>query len=409
MKNFTYKSAEEVMSMTPQEQDLYMEEKRTHEEELQKTMVNEAVKPINTSIKRIEENINSIEEQLKKVYNINVEDEIKSAILEKMDIIKEIYTKGSGMVEVEIGKSAGSITTTSGTIPTLPATVGVDMVGGLPHVNLRSISVEAFTTTLSTDSSTYAYVEVKPKEGDFEVVTEGGVKPQTDLTWETQYAQPKKIAAYVRVTEEAIQDVKGLESTIRDLLKKKHDLKKAKLILKGDGAGINPKGAFSYGKTFTAGTMAASIENPNLLDVINACITRIATTHNYEDETAFRPNLVLLNPTDFYIHFASAKDKNGNYLFPNASLFGNVVIGGVTIVNEEAVPVGKIFVGDMSQYNITNYMPYVVKIGWVNDDFIKNQFVILAESRFHAFVRKAGELAFIYDDIATIKTAITKP
>ena len=63
----------------------------------------------------------------------------------------------------------------------------------------------------------------------------------------------------------------------------------------------------------------------------------------------------------------------------------------------------------MSKYNTTNYMPYTVKIGWVNDDFIKNQFVILAESRFHAFVKKLDEQAFIYDDIATIKTAITKP
>ena len=44
-----------------------------------------------------------------------------------------------------------------------------------------------------------------------------------------------------------------------------------------------------------------------------------------------------------------------------------------------------------------------------NDDFIKNQFVILGESRFHAFVKKLDEQAFIYDDIATIKTAITKP
>jgi hypothetical protein len=40
--------------------------------------------------------------------------------------------------------------------------------------------------------------------------------------------------------------------------------------------------------------------------------------------------------------------------------------------------------------------------------FIKNQFVILGESRFHAFVKKLDEQAFIYDTIATIKSAITK-
>jgi hypothetical protein len=81
----------------------------------------------------------------------------------------------------------------------------------------------------------------------------------------------------------------------------------------------------------------------------------------------------------------------------------------MTIVPDEFVPVGKILVADMSKYNTTDYMGYTVKIGYVNDDFIKNQFVILGESRFHAFVKKLDEQAFVYDTIATVKTAITKP
>lgn len=72
------------------------------------------------------------------------------------------------------------------------------------------------------------------------------------------------------------------------------------------------------------------------------------------------------------------------------------------------IPVGKVFVADMKKYNITDYTSYTVQIGWVNDDFIKNQFVILGESRFHAFIKKHDLRAFIYDDIATVKTAITK-
>ena len=144
------------------------------------------------------------------------------------------------------------------------------------------------------------------------------------------------------------------------------------------------------------------------MDVVNACITDIYTTHNYQDEMPYMANLVLVNPSDFYIQLVSAKDLNGLPLYPQAGLFNQVVIGGVTIVPEESIPAGKIFVCDMTKYNTTNYMPYTVKIGWVNDDFIKNQFVILGESRFHAFVKKLDEQAFIYDDIATIKTAITK-
>ena len=45
----------------------------------------------------------------------------------------------------------------------------------------------------------------------------------------------------------------------------------------------------------------------------------------------------------------------------------------------------------------------------LNDDFIKNRFVILGESRFHAFVKELDKQAFIYDDIDAIKQAITAP
>ena len=145
------------------------------------------------------------------------------------------------------------------------------------------------------------------------------------------------------------------------------------------------------------------------MDIINAGIIKIATTHNYVDEEPYLANLVLLNPIDFFINYTSAKDGEGRPLYPMASVMNQVVIGGVTIKPEESIPAGKIFIGDMSKYNITDYLGYTVKIGWVNDDFIRNQFVILGESRFHAFVKHLDEKAFIYDNIATIKTAITKP
>ena len=409
MKEFSYKAAEELEQMTAKERDKYAEDKREHEESLQKMMIDDAITPISKEMKGVSENLATLQEQIKKMYGESGVNALKQAITEKAEEIKELYQKGSGVIEIDITKAVGSVATTSGTGANLPSAAAVQLAGGLPNVNLRNIPVESFFTKLKTGASIYPYVEVKPKEGDFTAVGEGDAKPQIDLTWETNYAQPKKIAAWVRVTEESIKDVLGLESTIDDFLRKKHDLKKGKLLLNGDGSGANPKGVLSYGKALVAGKMAASIELPNLLDVINACITKIATTHNYEDEASFMPNLVLLNPVDFYIHFTSAKDKQGNYLFPTASLFGNVTVGGVTIITEESIPTGKIFVGDASQYNVTDYMPYIVKIGWVNDDFIKNQFVILAESRFHAFVRKAGEVAFIYDNIDTIKTAITKP
>lgn len=350
-----------------------------------------------------------IAKQSKKVVTekVTLEDTIAKAVVEKQSEILAARKAGAGLVEIDVTKAVGNMTTASGTIPvTAPVITGTQQAG-IGNIDLRTLAVEQYMTNIPTDQPAFAYTETVPKDGDYTFVNEGAVKPQIDFKWETRFAEPKKIAAWIKLTEEAVKDVRQLESVARDFLRKKHDLKKAKALLFATGTGDDPKGATKYGRVFSAGAMANTLTKPNFMDVVNACIVDIATTHNYEDEMPYLANLVMINSVDFFLNVVSAKTVDGVPLYPTASLFNQVTIGGVTIIPDESIPAGKIFVADLSKYNITNYVPYVVKVGWVNDDFIKNQFVILAESRFHQFVKKLDEQAFIYDDIATIKTAIT--
>lgn len=336
-----------------------------------------------------------------------VKGQVDKFIAENIDKIKTIKSEGKGVIELEI-KAVADITTANGVNTSPPSITGVQQAP-LSNVNLRTFDVVPFTTNLPTSLAAYPYTEATPKDGDYSFVAEGGTKPQIDFQWETNYAKPVKAAAWIRLTEEAVQDVVNLQSVANDYLRRKHDLKKTRGILFGDGVTPNPKGATTYGRVFSAGALATSVVNPNIMDVINAAITDIYTTHNFTDEEPYMANLVMMNPVDFFINFVSAKDAQDRPLYPTATLFNQVTIGGVSIIPDEMIPAGKIFVSDMSKYNTTNYLSYKVKIGWVNDDMIKNQFVILGESRFHAFVKKLDEQAFIYDDIATIKTAITAP
>lgn len=332
-------------------------------------------------------------------------EQIHEFIVKNHDTIKNHLKSGSGFIEFEV-KAVANITTATGVNTSPPAITGTQQAP-LGNVNLRDMNIVGLTNNVNTSLAAYPYTEAEPKDGDYTFVAEGAAKPQIDFKWETRYATPYKIAAWMRLTEEAVQDVAGLESVANDYLRKKHDLKKNKAILFGLGTGGENKGATVYGRVFSAGPMALAVVNPNFMDVVNAAITDIATTHNYEDEVPYMPSLVMVNPVDFFLQLVSAKNADGLPLYPTASLFNQVVIGNMTIRPEESIPAGKIFVADMSKYNTTNYMPYTVKIGWINDDFIKNQFVILGESRFHAFVRRLDAQAFLYDDIATIKTAIT--
>jgi len=331
--------------------------------------------------------------------------QLEKFLTDNKDKIKDLFSAGQGFVEFT-AKAVGIVTTANGINTNPPNIIGTQQAP-IQNVNLREIPVVGLTTNLNTDLAAYPYTEAVPGEGDAELVAEGGTKPQIDLDWETNYAKPFKVAAYIKLTEEAVKDVRGLQDVAENYLKKKHDLKKARLILYGTGANGQPTGATVYGRAFVAGSMALQVRFTNFMDVVNAAVTDVATTHNYTDEMPYMANLVLVNPIDFFLNLVSAKDERGLPLYPQASLFNRVVIGGITILPEESIPAGKIFVGDMQAYNTTNYLPYTVKIGWVNDDFIKNQFVILGESRFHAFVKKLDQRAFIYDNIATIKTAIS--
>ena len=407
---FTYKSTAELEAMSAQELDAYKKLEKAHEkaeaDKAVKEAVEKATEPLINELKEVKEEIMSVKEQATDKVLESYAEQLTKAIKENHEKIKEISKAGSGVVEITL-KAVADITTANGVNTAPPAITGTQQAP-LQNVNLREMGILPLTNNLNTSLAAYPYTEAKPKDGDYAFLAEGAIKPQIDFSWETNYAKPVKVAAWERLTEESVQDVAGLESVARDFLFKKHNLKKSKGILSGDGIAPNPKGATTYGRVFSAGPLALAVVSPNFMDVVNACITDIYTTHNYQDEMPYMANLVLVNPSDFYIQLVSAKDLNGLPLYPQAGLFNQVVIGGVTIVPEESIPAGKIFVCDMTKYNTTNYMPYTVKIGWVNDDFIKNQFVILGESRFHAFVKKLDEQAFIYDDIATIKTAITK-
>ncbi len=418
---FVEKTQADIDKMTPEQVDAYKAEKAVHDAEMRKQEISTAIEEaqkLNAKTEDVEElqkQLTDIGKELVELKKLTEKPKGKESFKEVVydfvaknaEAIQKAFKSG-GLVEMDATKAVAIVEVASASLPVAaPALQGVQ-VAPPSRANLRTAVIGSMVTTIPTTQASYAYTETLPKEGGFDFVAEKGTKPQIDMKFETRYAAPVKVAAWMKLTEEAITDIPNLQAIAYDFLRQQHDLKKQKGILNGDGVSPNPKGATTYGRAFSAGALALSVSNPNFMDVVNACITDIYTTHNFTDEMPFMANVVLVNPNDFFINLVSAKTLNGDPLYPTASLFNMVQIGGVTIMPHEDITAGKIFVADLSKYNTTNYVGYTVKIGWVNDDFIKNQFVILGESRFHAFVKKLDEQAFIYDDIATIKTAITK-
>lgn len=374
------------------------------QEAREKGATKEEVQKLTDALKRQGDLYEDFQERLKAEKIETILDQYKDFLVENIDKINEVRKAGKGVITFT-PKAVGPLSTSTGGDAETP---DVNHNTNLGSWSLRNDNpLLSMCTVMSTRSANYSYTDLLPKEGGYGFVAEGGSKPQIDFTWTNRYAKPKKAAAHMVLSSEAEQDIEGLLTAAREYLQAKHDLFKVNGIYFGSGTGSEPEGATTLARLFVAGDMAAKIDSPKILDVINCCVTDIYTTENYEDEMEKMANVALMNPVDFLTEFVSAKDERGLLLYPQASLFNVVKIGGVTIKPWKKIPTGKIFVADMKKYNVINYIPFKITVGWINDQFITNQFTLVGESRFYAFTRQLDRNAFIYDDIETIKTAVT--
>lgn len=379
------------------------------QEQLQKLQESGATKKqLKKAIAKIKKHGQALTEFIdgqQKNYQNSVIKQFNDFLIDKQDELKSIAKSKNGTIEF-IPKAPEDITTGNGTDAETPQPNHNTQLGDF---NLRNDNdLMSLMTVGQTSKAQASYTEMIPKDGNYVFVNEGNEKPQVDFTWQNRYPSPKKIAAYEILTEEAVTDVVRLMSIAKDYLKQKHDLFKVNACFFADGLNDNPTGATTYGRSFVAGDLALSVDKVQFMDIINACVTDIYTTQNFVDEAHYMPNTVMISPQDFFIHLTSAKDDNGLPLYPSAGLFSTVTIGGITIRPWVKIPSGKIFVADMKKYNVINYVPFSIRIGWINDQFITNKFTILGESRFFQYVKNLDQNAFIYDDIATIETAIQK-
>lgn len=324
-------------------------------------------------------------EDLKK----DIEDAIKSN--RSIDVIKAVGTVTTGQVSTDSGGDA------------LLDMLNADEINSL---RLRNQFIEDFCTVTRTGLPVYTYVDFVPKEGSVTFVAEGDTKSQIDLKAEVRTITPSKVAAWTKLTEEAATDVPRMESEARVNLLKRYLLKRQNGILFGDGTGANPTGITVVAPAFNSATWGGDTKaSPNLYDVMVAIKNQIELAANHSDDIDYYPNVCFINPADYNNLLIKQDEKV--YTFSNVNGQKLMNIDGIAIVPKKEIPVGKILMGDFTKLEVINYIDYNVKIGWVNDDFVKNQFVILGEGRFYVLVRELDKLAFVYDDISNVETALT--
>jgi len=327
------------------------------------------------------------------------EAELKDYVETNKEQLKGLQDNAKGSVNFTM-KAAGTMQISTNYTGTIGLT---NWDSEFARIQRRQPFMRELVRIITTDNMYIAWAEQKNADpGVAGTVAEGATKPQTDFDIVEATAKVEKIAVWIKVSKEALADIKFLQGEINTELRELVALKLDEQILSGDGVSPNLKGILTVAPNFAAvSTLALLVATPNRFDVLMAAVAQISAAN-------FTADAVVINPADYYA-MQLTKDANGMYLMPPFSSADGMTVAGLRVVANNGVTVGTFLVGDFKKATLAIREDVNIQIGYVNDDFIKNLVTILAEMRAVLFVKSNWVNAFVKGSFATAITAITKP
>lgn len=255
----------------------------------------------------------------------------------------------------------------------------------------RAQHVRDFIAQATTDSDRVYYVRESAFEDNTATRGEASTKPQSDFELTQEEAPVRKIATYVRMSTEMLNDTPGLVSYLTTRLPKKLRLEEDDQILYGNGTAPNLEGITAVASAYVDTLADADV---NRFDVLVKAISQARA-----DE--YVANAIMLNPADWYSMLLT-KDGEGAYVFPESARFGGVAprIAGVPIIANTAIASGDFLVGDFaSGVQLFDRLQANVRFFEQDqDNAIKNMITVVAEERLALAIYRPT--AFIYGGFA---------
>jgi HK97 family phage major capsid protein len=406
---FKFKTAAEISALSVEEAEKYHNDMATH---LEKS-IDDLVKISETTAKKeeistlkseISELTKALKEQGEKLAKQNQTEVtvkstfqmIKDGLVANLDSLKELKAGQRIQVGFEI-KEAGTMTFASSVSGELPQ---FQRLPGMNPIAVRNPFIGQLISSGVATSNTISWVYEVVGVGDADMTAEGVKKNQIDANFAVATESVKKITAFVKVSEEMLEDVDFMASYINNKLLQRINLKVDQQLLAGTGTS-QLNGILTRATAYAAGSFSGSVVEPNLKDVIETAINQIiVANHN--------PNYILLHPTDI-TKLGLTKDNFRNYIFPEFNLPSGKTIAGIPIVANTGMTEDKFLVMDGTKA-IAYYKNGVrIEAGWENDDFTKNLRTILAEVRLCLIIENNDRTAFVYGDVTDAIASLTAP
>lgn len=301
------------------------------------------------------------------------------------DNYKALIDRKQPAAEIEITKGEmASMMETKVTSAGIVAPVYDPVIQDAPRQELKIRDLIPVTPV--TAGNSFTYFKEKLHTLGAGMVAEGAAKPQSNVMFDSVTDMIKKIAVWMPVTDEALDDVPQLYSYIQELLR--YDLKLAEegQILKGDGSGNNLNGLMTQATAFDT---ALSKTGDTAIDTIRRAIYQV------RKQSKRGADAVVMTELD-WMNIELQKDGENRYLFANLQGLVMPVLWGRPVVASDSMDEGdgsttggEFLTGSFAQgARIYDRMAYTFKVGMINDDFVKNQRVLLVEERLGLAVRR---------------------
>lgn len=240
--------------------------------------------------------------------------------------------------------------------------------------------------TISGNAISY-FVEAA-MQGGFATVAEGAAKPQVSFDNPTAIVDAlKKIAGWIDMTDEFIEDLGFLKSEIDTRLLYQLTMFEEAQLLNGNGTGQNVLGIRNRSGVQVQAAPATEAGNA---DAVFSAMTKISTA------TALTADALVIHPLD-YERFRLSKDGNGQYFgggyfqgqYGTGSVLENPNLWGLRTVVTTAAAQGEVLVGAF-RVGATVYRKGGVRVEASNshaDNFTTNKVTVRAEERVALAVR----------------------
>lgn len=248
------------------------------------------------------------------------------------------------------------------------------------RIRQRRFFVRDLTTVLPTTLPAVPYIReynAAALEGSASAVAEGSAKPEVDMQWENDTALIKKVAAWVPLTTEIIDDAPLLRGYVDTRLTYMLAIREEDQMLNGSGTGVNIKGLASYNAAGQVQTQASVTDVPQTL------AAAIGKVENVDGEA----DGIVMNTIKFWTAVASrySTQFDGGVVdaglpYQDPSRFG---FWGLNTVRTRAVASTQSWVGSWKLgMTLLDRMRSTIFVGNQHANFlIENKIAVVAEER----------------------------